>query len=170
MTKRYLVERWSKYRVEAFLQRVDKRDEQECWNWTGYQRRGPKNPTPYGMLGWKGRTTSSHRVAFELVHGEIPEGMMVLHTCDNTLCCNPAHLYLGDHVQNMRDMVDRQRRKGVAAGSSNGRSKLSQEQAAEIRAIYADGSLSQEKIAARYGVSQFAISAIVRNKRYKEQA
>ncbi len=93
---------------------------------------------------------------------------MVLHTCDNTLCCNPAHLYLGNHAQNMRDMVDRQRRKGVATGSSNGRSKLTYEQAAEIRALYAASGLSQDKIAARYGVSQFAISAIVRNKRYKE--
>jgi DNA-binding XRE family transcriptional regulator len=168
MAKQYMVERWSKYRVDAFWKRVEKCGENECWNWTGYQKRGPKNPTPYGVLGWKGRPSRAHRVAFELANGEIPECMMVLHTCDNTLCCNPAHLYLGNHAQNMRDMVDRQRRKGTGSGSSNGRSKLTQAQAEEIRALYAAGSLSQDKIAAIYGVSQFAISAIVRNKRYKE--
>ena len=169
MVKQYMVERWNKYRIEAFWNRVERRGENECWNWTGYKRYGPKNPEPYGMLGWKGRSSRAHRVSFDLTNGEIPEGMMVLHTCDNTLCCNPAHLYLGNHAQNMRDMVDRQRRKGAGAGSSNGRSKLTQEQAAEIRALYATSGLSQDKIAERYGVSQFAISAIVRNKRYKEQ-
>ena len=168
MKKPYMVERWGKYRVEAFFKRVEKHGENDCWPWAGYQKRGPKNPMPYGVLGWKGKQSRAHRVAFELANGEIPEGMMVLHTCDNTLCCNPAHLYLGNHAQNMRDMVDRQRRKGTGAGSSNGRSKLTQEQVAEIRALYASGGLSQDKIAARYGVSQFAISAIVRNKRYKE--
>lgn len=168
MEKQYMVERWSKYRIEAFWKRVEKRGENDCWVWIGYRKAGPKNPTPYGVLGWKGRPSRAHRVAFEIVNGDIPEGMMVLHTCDNTLCCNPAHLYLGNHAQNMRDMVDRQRRKGVATGSSNGRSKLTYEQAAEIRALYAASGLSQDKIAARYGVSQFAISAIVRNKRYKE--
>jgi hypothetical protein len=77
--------------------------------------------------------------------------MMVLHTCDNTLCCNPAHLYIGDHAQNMRDMVDRRRRKGAGSGQLNGRAKLTQNQASEIRAVYAAGGC-----------------AIVRNKRYKE--
>lgn len=168
MGKQYMVERWSKYRTEAFWKRVEKRGETDCWLWVGYRKCGPKNPTPYGYLGWKGRLSRAHRVAFELTHNEIPEGMMVLHTCDNTLCCNPSHLYLGDHAQNMKDMVDRNRRKGKCMGALNGRAKLTQEQAAEIRSLYASGALSQERLGTRYGVSQFAISAIVRNKRYKE--
>jgi hypothetical protein len=168
MAKQYTIERWNKYRIEAFWKRVERRGENECWNWTGYKKSGPKNPAHYGKLGWKGRQTSPHRVSFELANGEIQEGMMVLHTCDNPLCCNPSHLYMGNHAQNMRDMVDRQRRKGICAGSSNGRSKLTQEQATEIRAMYAAGGLSQDKIASLYRVSQFCVSAIVRNKRYKD--
>ena len=168
MEKPYMVERWEKYRVEAFWNRVEKQDEDDCWNWTGSKSQGTKNPYPYGVLGWKGKHARAHRVAFELVRGAIPDGMMVLHTCDNTLCCNPAHLYIGDHAQNMRDMVIRKRRKGTATGALNGRSKLTQIQASEIRAMYAAGGLSQDKIASLYRVSQFCVSAIVRNKRYKD--
>lgn len=90
---------------------------------------------------------------------------MVLHRCDNTLCCNPAHLYLGDHAQNMRDMVERQRRKGAGVGAANGRAKLTQELADEIRAIYASG-ISQQDIADAYGVSQNAVSKVILRKRY----
>lgn len=90
---------------------------------------------------------------------------MVLHTCDNTLCCNPKHLYIGDHAQNMRDMVERQRRKGIGIGAANGRAKLNQKQANEIRNVYAAG-IVQQDIADAYGVSQNAISKIILGKRY----
>ncbi len=160
--------RFSNSREPNFWARVDRKNDDECWNWMGLKKQSPKNPSPYGSLGWNGKVTGAHRVAFEIANGEIPKGMMVLHTCDNTLCCNPAHLYIGDHAQNMRDMVDRRRRKGAGSGQLNGRAKLTQNQASEIRAVYAAGGLSQDKIASMYGVSQFAISAIVRNKRYKE--
>ena len=79
MVKQYMVERWNKYRIEAFWNRVERRGENECWNWTGYKRCGPKNPEPYGMLGWKGRSSSAHRVSFDLTNGEIPEGYLVDH-------------------------------------------------------------------------------------------
>jgi hypothetical protein len=153
-------------RADRFWLKVEKTTNEACWNWTGLKKRGPKNPTPYGQLGWKGKVTSAHRVAYEIANGEIPVGAMVLHKCDNTLCCNPKHLYLGDHDRNMRDMVERNRRKGVASGEANGRAKLTQAQAEEIRAIYAQGVRSQQSIADEYGVSQYAVSRIVRNLRY----
>lgn len=164
--KPYMTARWEAYRYEAFWSRVDKRSSDQCWDWKGLKHKSPKNPTPYGMLGWKGRSSRAHRVAYEIAFGSIPEGQMVLHRCDNTLCCNPSHLYLGDHAQNMKDMVIRLRRKGVGKGEANGRSKITQDQADAIRALYAAGGVSQESIAKLYGISQFAVSAITRNKRY----
>lgn len=159
--------RWDAYREPAFWSRVDRRGEDECWPWRGKLTHSRKNPRQYGQLGWKGRITRAHRVAFEIAVQLIPEGAFVLHRCDNTLCCNPKHLYLGDHAQNMRDMVERRRRKGVGLGENNARAKLTQQQAGEIRSLYASG-LAQQAIADAYGISQFAVSQIVRGKRYKE--
>lgn len=170
MTKDYMKQRWAEYRVAAFWDRVDKGTKNACWNWTGLQTHSPKNPAQYGSLGWKGKISRAHRVAYELAHGEVQEGMMVLHTCDNTLCCNPAHLYLGDHAQNMRDMVHRKRRKGVGVGEENGRARLTQKQAEAIRALYAAGGVSQEAIGKLYGVSQYAVSQIILGHRYKGTA
>jgi hypothetical protein len=167
MTKEYMKQKWADYRVKAFWDRVEKGAEAACWNWTGLLQQSHKNPTPYGVLGWKGKHSRAHRVAYALVNGDIPEGMMVLHACDNTLCCNPEHLYLGDHAQNMKDMVTRRRRKGVGVGEENGRSKLTREQAEAIRSIYAAGGVSQDAIGELYGVSQYAISQIILGKRYK---
>lgn len=158
-------ERWAEYREPAFWARVDMGDKASCWNWTGLAHKSPKNPTPYGVLGWRGKVSRAHRVAYELVNGEIPAKAMVLHECDNTLCCNPDHLYLGDHHQNMRDVVERKRNKGHP-GAQNGRAKLTQEQADAIRVRYAAGGISQQAIADEIGISQFAVSAIVRNERY----
>jgi hypothetical protein len=127
-----------------------------------------KGSAGYGVLKVNGKYYSAHRRSYEIANGTIPEGMMVLHKCDNRACVNPDHLYLGTQADNMRDMVARERRKGSGTGERNGRSKISQVQANEIRAIYAAAKMSQIKIGKLYGVSQFAVSAIVRNKRYKE--
>lgn len=158
--------RWEDFREPAFWARVNRASKNKCWEWTGLVAQGPKNPTPYGVLGWNGKHARAHRVAYELANGPIPAGFMVLHRCDNTLCCNPSHLYLGNHDQNMQDMVDRQRRAGIGAGEQNGRAKLTQEQADAIRSTYEAGSVSQQALADQYGVSQFAISMIIRRKRY----
>lgn len=168
MKRQYMIDRWEAYRKDAFWERVDRGNDDECWNWTGFAKTNPKNPTPYGVLGWRGKSSRAHRVAYEISAGKIPEGAMVLHRCDNTLCCNPNHLYLGNHAQNMRDMVDRNRRKGSGGGQENGRAKLTNEQAKAIRAEYAQGVRSQQSIASEYGISQFAISQIIANKRYRE--
>ena len=159
--------RWASYREPAFWARVQKADDTACWPWTGLQKQGPKNPSPYGSLRWKGRTATAHRVAYELTNGEVPVGAMVLHSCDNSLCCNPQHLYLGDHARNMRDMVERGRRVGKGVGQENGRAKLTQGQAEDIRRAYAEGRGSQQAIANTYGVSQHAVSKITRGLRYK---
>ena len=152
-------ERWLEYRKPAFWKRVEKTE--TCWNWIG-----KKDGGGYGVVGWNGRHERTHRVSWMLTRGAIPEGMMVLHHCDNRNCCNPGHLYLGTQAENMRDMADRNRRKGIGLGEANGRAKLTQAQADTIRLLYVSGGTSQQKIAKQFGISQNAVSKIVNNKRY----
>jgi hypothetical protein len=83
-----------------FWSKVDRRADDECWLWIG--RIGPNG---YGRARYNGGgLTQAHRIAFEIANGHKPYPF-ALHHCDNRLCCNPAHLWEGDHADNMRDMV-----------------------------------------------------------------
>lgn len=72
-----------------------------CWIWTG-----PTNNHGYGRFGG---SRYAHRVSYQLAHGPIPPGMVVLHRCDNPPCVNPDHLSLGTQRDNVRDMVTKGR-------------------------------------------------------------
>lgn len=128
----------------------------ECWEWQGGKCRDG-----YGTLRdsrkAQGDTLSSHRVAYALFNGEIPDGMHVRHTCDNPACCNPNHLELGTHADNMRDMNERMR---------NQQRRLTIEQ---VRAIRAD-KRSHAEIAQDYPVARQQISRIKQAIRWKDLA
>jgi hypothetical protein len=93
--------------LERLLSKIVIDSVTDCWVW-----QGGKNNINYGMMrdGKKMRTV--HRVSYE-EHSQtkIPIGMSILHSCDNTLCANPAHLTIGTHQQNMRDMFAKGRAK-----------------------------------------------------------
>lgn len=126
-----------------------------CWLWMrSVDTRG------YGNLMWRGKTMRAHRVAYELIAGPIPagegwHGRVVMHACDNKRCCNPDHLSLGTHADNMADMRLKQRadRKN---GERNGRAILTQQDVAAIRA----DQRSLRAITADYPVSRSAIQRI----------
>lgn len=126
---------------ERFWARVDRSAGPDaCWPWTlGRQAAG------YGKCKRDGRTVLAHRLAYELVHGAVPAGLIVRHRCDNPPCCNPAHLESGTPKDNTRDMDSRGRRVGNV--------KLSQADVAVIRREYRPGTNSYKQLARRFGVS-----------------
>jgi hypothetical protein len=96
----------SRSTIVRFWAKVDYEDYNGCWQWNGaLDRHG------YGQFKTESRTSPkrSHRVAWELTHGLIPAGSSVLHDCDNPRCCNPSHLRLGTHEDNMADKRARNR-------------------------------------------------------------
>jgi hypothetical protein len=87
---------------ERFSRKVRTDGAGGCHLWTG-----ARNVWGYGRLKREGVMLAAHRVAWEMAHGPIPDGLHVLHHCDVRLCVNPEHLFLGTHADNMRDMSDK---------------------------------------------------------------
>ena len=83
---------------------VSRRQGSGCWVWTGCT-----NKDGYGKIWHRGKHHQIHRLSYWLHFGEIPEGLNVLHRCDNPPCCNPDHLYLGSQRRNVRDREERGR-------------------------------------------------------------
>lgn len=146
---------------ERFWGKVDKRGPDDCWEWGACG-----NSNGYGLLKVDGRMALVHRFSWTLAYGPIPEGLCVLHKCDNRACCNPAHLFLGTHRDNMRDR-DRKGRNNALAGERHGMARLTKEQVLEIRRNYKKGDVSRRELAAKHGVSPSHISDIVSERYWK---
>jgi hypothetical protein len=135
---------------DRFLEKVKKGD--GCWEWIG-----SKNSKGYGTLRRAGGHWMAHRVSYELAHGcKLPPNRWVLHRCDNPICVNPDHLFLGTQSDNMRDMARKER----------GCSKLSHTQAYEILWRKASGE-RRRALADEYGVSFAAVKDLVRRKTWQ---
>lgn len=127
-----------------------------CWRW-----HAAKLPSGYGIIGGsKGASKNhyAHRVSYEIHHGPIPDGMVVMHTCDNPECCNPSHLRTGTYKQNSEDMVSKGRAsKGPGfVGELHPRSKLS---ASCVRAIRKSEEPSSV-LAKKFAVSRSCVGSI----------
>lgn len=122
---------------------------------------GAFNTQGYGNVRVNGVTMRTHRASYELHNGPIPDGLFVCHTCDNTSCINPEHLYAGTRRQNTDDAVIRLRFR-TRKGEASNKAKISDTVAREI--FEAKG--SQRKLAAKYGICQTAVSYIKRGKRH----
>lgn len=105
----------------------------------------------------------AHRVSWEINCGPIPEGLGVLHHCDNPPCCRPDHLFVGTNDENMKDAAAKAR---FPRGLDHHMGKFTVEQVLEIRSLLAEGILTQNEIASRYGVSRGAIQGIQRKDAY----
>lgn len=139
---------------------IDRRGPDECWPWLMKSRQ-----SGYGFITpGKSRTKLlSHRAVWEVVHGPIPtgtgyHGTVVMHLCDNRLCCNPAHLKLGTQADNVKDMRDKGRNIDLppVRGTDHPRAKITPEIVRAIR----DRSKSAKELAALYGVGKATIDNV----------
>ena len=139
--------------MQRFWSKVDVRDVDDCWEWLGGKTRGG-----YGEFFFEGSVRRAHRVAWMLEKGEIPEGSLILHSCDNPACVNPAHLSIGSHVDNAADMVARGR---ACVGEKQGSSRLTEKSVGEIRRRYAAGGVTIRELAAEHGVAEMTVSDVI---------
>jgi hypothetical protein len=152
---------------EDFWPNVAVLDTTMCWPWMR-----SCNSTGYGTLQWSGKPAVAHRVA-AFLSGLVlspfaplnrKKSGFVLHTCDNKLCCNPAHMEVGTYSKNQSDAYNRNLR-AAFRGDTHKNAKLTKQQAAEIRAAYKPG-VRQVDLAQQYGVSQRCVSLVVRGETY----
>lgn len=120
----------------------------------------------YGRTTFRGKQILSHRFSYELFVAPIESGEYILHRreCGNKNCVNPHHLYMGTHIDNMRDLNTWG---NPAIGERNGQSKLSEKDVLEIRRIYKDKQVSYEDIARLFGISWGHVGYIVRGDKWK---
>lgn len=148
--------------ADRFWSKVDRRGPDDCWLYTGHLFAGSGYGSfclPTGKTS--GKSVGAHRLAYELSKGPIPQGLMVLHSCDVKQCCNPAHLRVGDGFDNMRDKAARGRqgkgfKKPRFTGALNNAAKLTE---ADVREILAHAE-SSRLAAIRFGVSKSNIKSI----------
>ncbi len=122
-----------------------------CWEW----QRG-RMKAGYGETWHNKRVTYTHRLAWEYTNGPIPNGLKVLHSCDNRACCRPEHLFLGTDADNVRDMIAKGRNK---QGEQAPNARLTE---ADVRFIRTNHpAMSAHELAERFGVHHNHIHAII---------
>lgn len=144
---------------ELFWRRVPDRPEEpdKCWTHNGSKG---SHGYPQATSANRAVSTLAHRRSWELSVGPIPDGMFILHKCDNKECVRPSHLYLGTHTQNMLDIVTRKRRVGKGHMGSR---KLTNDQAAMVK----DSDRPAHELASELGVSSDIINNIRSGRSYR---
>lgn len=139
--------------LEAQLLAQTLRTVDDCLLW-----QGSIYPSGYAKIRVDGLPFVGHRLIYELHHGAIPQGMLVLHKCDQRNCINPEHLYAGTSTDNNRDTLERHQAPR-ARGNSHGSAKLVESQVLEIRKLLAAGKTPRE-VATQFDTPYKTIIAI----------
>ena len=122
-----------------------------CWEWPHLNNKG------YGRIKINYKNYATHRLsAYVYLDFDLKSSEFICHRCDNPVCCNPEHLYVGDQESNMEDMKERKRHRVVNR-------KLTQDQVSEIKS----SSLSARKLAKQFNVSRSCIRHILQGKTYQ---
>lgn len=133
--------------ASRFWANVDKRGDDECWPWTG-----SRSWSGYGRLFVESRRITATRLALAFAGQVPPVDRLVCHRCDNPICVNPAHLFVGTHAENTADRV-RKGRRLHALGRNKHSAKLTPDHVREIRR----SPLTCRLLAEHYGVSEEAV-------------
>jgi hypothetical protein len=123
---------------EHFRSMIEQSD--GCWLWSG-----SKDRDGYGTYHVSRVTQKAHRVSWELSFGAVPDGLCVLHKCDNPCCVRPDHLFLGTQADNVKDMNQK--------GRSSGNVQIPDEIVRQIKAMRASTGATFAKIGATFGIS-----------------
>lgn len=132
-----------------------------CWEW-----QGACDSSGYGSKDINHKIVSTHRLSWTLVHGDIPDGFYVCHSCDNPNCVNPKHLWLGTSQDNALDRSIKGRNR-KQHNENNSHWKLTNEQVSEIRKRYSLGGISWGKLAVVFGISKTQVGRIIRHETRK---
>lgn len=141
---------------DRFWKKVFKPIGEGCWTWNG-----SVNSSGYGTFNVSGLTEMAHRVSWKIKNGLIPFRKQILHKCDNRLCVNPDHLFVGTQSQNRIDCLSKNRANFISLNDHK-TSKLTYDAADEIREL--SKITKQVDLSRKFGVSNSVISNIVNNK------
>lgn len=131
-----------------------------CWVWTASLRTG------YGAMKIDGRVYGTHRLSWLIHFGDIPDGLMVCHSCDNRTCVNPDHLFTGTAKDNATDMCDKGRHR-CPHGVRCHRAKINADDVKKIRKLAKNPSLSYTDIGEMFGLDRSTVGAIARGQQWK---
>lgn len=156
-------------RINAFWNKVNKDGSTpahcpelgQCWEWIAYC-----NNKGYGVQLWYEGNKKAHCISWVLVNGNIPNGLWVLHKCDNPACVRPDHLFLGTAQDNVDDR-ERKRRGNHLSGENNNNCKLTDAQVEEIRSQYATLKQTYQSLASQFGVSRSHIGKLITRRHIK---
>lgn len=157
--------RWDERFSRRFWLQVEPSD--YCWTWGG--RRSRKG---YGLVVIGSDDHFAHRIAWRLANSRsVPEGMFVLHRCDNRPCVRPSHLFLGTLADNNADMKAKGRTyRPTWVGSAVPTAKVTEADVAEIRRLYRAGGVTQTALAIRYGLNQGTVNGLIRGRTWRHVA
>lgn len=142
----------------AFWAKVQKGGPDECWMWLGATT---GSVSIYGNATHLGKQGKAHRVAYEIAVGQIPKGLVACHKCDNNLCVNPRHIFIGTYQDNTDDKMRKGRhRYGTSKGEANPKSKWSEAQVLDAVELRKCGTTYKE-IARRTGLTLSSVGSVL---------
>lgn len=149
--------------IDKFWKKVEVRSIEECWNWKGEIRARYGYFKPSNEKGYR-----AHRFAWMATFGKIPPNIFVCHACDNPICVNPNHLWLGTAKDNAQDMIQKGRASKIRAfGEKSGKSVLTEEKVKQILDMHRTGKYSHRQLARIMSVSKSAIQSVLYNRTWK---
>lgn len=134
--------------------------EDDCWNWIGGRANG------YGIFRIGKRSIGSHRFSYLMANGNIPDDLLVMHSCDNPSCVNPKHLRAGTQTENISDMYKRNRAVDNS-GENSAHAKVTEKEVIEIREKYYKDNITQSQLSKMYNLSQPSVNEIIHRRTWK---